>query len=247
MLQGVGGSCGEQHNGADFELHFGAWSGGMQARHPWRAVCGGMDGCRGSALRSLRRRIRLLGEAPRRGGRIRCRSRFRWSARTSAFRACGGVVSRSPDRREVRIVGMKRPARIPQRHPQSDAEVEEFARDASYVGSPEHKAKRWWGGRPETRIGKDGKARRPGKQLTTICPLGTSGDLLRATKWIREAIRQRRFRFVEGDKRFPSEAAPQTDKACTALPLGANLPEASYLSQPRTCRLETRFENLAQL
>ena len=42
----------------------------------------------------------------------------------------------------------------------------------------------------------------------------------------------------------PNEAAPQTDKACTAPPLGANLPEASYLSQPRTCRLENRFEKI---
>ena len=44
-----------------------------------------------------------------------------------------------------------------------------------------------------------------------------------------------------------SEAAPRTDKACTAPPPGANLPDASYLSQPRTCRLETRLENLAHL
>ena len=98
---------------------------------------------------------------------------------------------------------MKRPNPIPERHPHSDDELEELARDAAYVGSPEHKAKRWWGGTPEARIGKDGKARRPKKQLTTICPLVSRDDKRRATHWIREAIRQRRFRFVEGDKRFP--------------------------------------------
>ena len=44
-----------------------------------------------------------------------------------------------------------------------------------------------------------------------------------------------------------SEAAPQTDKACTAPVSGASLPGALYLSQPRTSTQETGFGNLAQL
>ena len=44
-----------------------------------------------------------------------------------------------------------------------------------------------------------------------------------------------------------SEAAPQTNQACTAPPPGASLPGATDPSQPRTSTQETGFENLAQL
>ena len=44
-----------------------------------------------------------------------------------------------------------------------------------------------------------------------------------------------------------SEAAPQTDEACTASPPGASLPGAPDPSQPRTSTQETPFGNLAQL
>ena len=44
-----------------------------------------------------------------------------------------------------------------------------------------------------------------------------------------------------------SEAAPQTDEACTASLRGASPPGAHYPSQPRTFTQETTFGNLAQL
>ena len=44
-----------------------------------------------------------------------------------------------------------------------------------------------------------------------------------------------------------SEAAPQTDEACSAPLPGASLPGASYPSQPRTFPQETTFEYSAQL
>ena len=67
--------------------------------------------------------------------------------------------------------------------------------------------------------------------------------------------RHSRWGFVEsGDEpeagactRVTSEAAPWTDKACAAPPLDANLPDASYPSQPRTSRLRSPFANSAQL
>ena len=48
-------------------------------------------------------------------------------------------------------------------------------------------------------------------------------------------------------KQMFSEAAPRTDKACTAPVPGASLPGALYLSQPRTFTLETTIGNSAQL
>ena len=45
----------------------------------------------------------------------------------------------------------------------------------------------------------------------------------------------------------PSEAAPQTDKSCSAPLPGASLPGTSYPSQPRPFTQETTFGNLAQL
>ena len=53
--------------------------------------------------------------------------------------------------------------------------------------------------------------------------------------------------FERSYERSTSEAAPQTDEACTAPLPGASLPGALYLSQPRTFTRETTFGNLAQL
>ena len=47
--------------------------------------------------------------------------------------------------------------------------------------------------------------------------------------------------------RGPARLPPRTNEACTAPLPGASLPGASYPSQPRTCRRETRFENLARV
>ena len=46
---------------------------------------------------------------------------------------------------------------------------------------------------------------------------------------------------------FSSEAAPQTDEACTAPRPGASLPGTSYPSQPRPFTQETTLGKLAQL
>jgi hypothetical protein len=74
---------------------------------------------------------------------------------------------------------------------------------ARYVGSPEHKIERWWGGLPGVRVGSDGEARRPKKQKTSICGLVTEADRDRATGWVRAAIMARQYQFVEGDQDFP--------------------------------------------
>lgn len=93
----------------------------------------------------------------------------------------------------------RRPAQIPARLAPADAVVGQ----ASYVGSAEHKAFRWWGGLPQARVGKDGKATRPKKQKTTICDLVDEADRQRATEWVKLAIRSGQCRFYEGDKDFP--------------------------------------------
>jgi hypothetical protein len=74
---------------------------------------------------------------------------------------------------------------------------------AHYIGSPEHKSERWWGGLPEAHVGGDGTARRPKKQLTTICPLISEAERDAATDWLRQALRAGQLRFYEGDKDFP--------------------------------------------
>lgn len=66
---------------------------------------------------------------------------------------------------------------------------------AVYVGSPEHKAKRWWGGLPQA------GARR--REPTTVCPLVTAADRRTATKWIRTAIASGQYKTVRGDGAFP--------------------------------------------
>jgi hypothetical protein len=94
---------------------------------------------------------------------------------------------------------MARPKQIPKRQPLSDNEITA----ASYQGSKEHKAKRWWGGLPGVRLGKDGKATRPKKQKTTICWLVEEADRFEATHWVREALKNGQCRYYEGDDRYP--------------------------------------------
>ena len=94
----------------------------------------------------------------------------------------------------------KRPARATL--PSAD-EIRSLAQGSSYIGSPEHKAGRWWGGTGSVPVGSDGQVSRPKKPLTTICPLRTDEDLQRATGWIREAIDRQCCLFVEGDCRYP--------------------------------------------
>ena len=94
---------------------------------------------------------------------------------------------------------MKRP------HPYTPppADVQELAKAAQYVGSPEHKRGNWWGGQGRPPGAGGALTSRPKKQLTTICPLHTEADREKATAWVREAILTGRFRFVEGDNLFP--------------------------------------------
>lgn len=94
---------------------------------------------------------------------------------------------------------MPRPSQIPLRSPLLPEEI----RAASYVGSPEHKANRWWGGLPGARVSADGKPRRPGKQNTTLCPLLGEDDQARATGWVRCALEAGQYRYFEGDGLYP--------------------------------------------
>lgn len=97
---------------------------------------------------------------------------------------------------------MKRPKPIPNpSRGQSDLDL--AAKSAIYVGSEEHKTKRWWGGLPGARKRKDGRIQRPKKQRTTVCHLVTEEDQKRATLWIRDAIRNGQCRYVDGDGLFP--------------------------------------------
>jgi hypothetical protein len=94
---------------------------------------------------------------------------------------------------------MARPRQLPLRNPLTVDEI----RLASYVGSAEHKAERWWGGRPFAKVGQDGVARRPKKEHTTICPKVTTDGRNQATIWVREALSRNQLRFFEGDKTYP--------------------------------------------
>ena len=100
---------------------------------------------------------------------------------------------------------MKRPRPIGERPALSDVQRRDLADRARYVGSPEHKDKRWWGGLPEARQLRGGRVGRRGKQTTTICPLTSDEDRDRATEWLRRAIRAAQYRFVEADQDFPKK------------------------------------------
>jgi len=94
---------------------------------------------------------------------------------------------------------MARPKQTAPRSPLTAGEIDA----ASYAGSKEHKAARWRGGLPGAKIGRGGIARRPKRQLTSICPLLTAADQNRATGWVREALRRQQYRYYDGDKIYP--------------------------------------------
>ena len=97
----------------------------------------------------------------------------------------------------------------------SPEERDELSAKATYTGSPEHKTTAWWGGLPEAFRQDDGSLSRPKKQQTTECPLTTPRDQVRATKWVREAIKAGQYEyFEENNSGFPKkvwyEAAGRT-------------------------------------
>ncbi|MFD2237673.1 hypothetical protein [Aureimonas populi] len=49
----------------------------------------------------------------------------------------------------------------------------------------------------------DGKARRPKKEHTTICPKVTEQEREEASRWVRVALALGQLRFLEGDKTYP--------------------------------------------
>jgi hypothetical protein len=95
---------------------------------------------------------------------------------------------------------VRRPKQLPPRAPLTSAQIEA----ASYVGSPEHKARRWWGGLPAGFVGPKGEVTRPKKQQTTLCPLTSEADRQRATAWVRSALAAGQLKYLEGDKDFPA-------------------------------------------
>jgi hypothetical protein len=95
--------------------------------------------------------------------------------------------------------------RKPTQTPSRTDLTKEAIGSARYVGSPEHKARRWWGGLPMAYIASDGYASRPGRQHTTVCPLVTESEREMATKWVQEALLKRQFRYFEGCGDFPKK------------------------------------------
>jgi len=86
---------------------------------------------------------------------------------------------------------------------------------ATYVGSAEHKNRRWWGGLPGAWVNPQGQVRRPKSQLTTICPLAAPADRDMASGWVRAALGEGQFKWYEGDKDFPHfiwYQEPDTDR-----------------------------------
>jgi len=95
----------------------------------------------------------------------------------------------------------RRPSQMPKR-PALSAEQIEASR---YVGSPEHKAQKWWGGFPKAFVDNSGVATRPDKEDTTICTLSTEADREMANRWVQNALKEGQFRFYEGDKDYPKK------------------------------------------
>lgn len=90
-------------------------------------------------------------------------------------------------------------------------ELVELSQSATYVGSAEHKDRRWWGGLPRARQLSGGRIGRQRKQKTTICPLTEVSDRDRATEWVRLAIRAGQCKFLESDQVFPKKVWYEAD------------------------------------
>lgn len=68
---------------------------------------------------------------------------------------------------------------------------------AAYHGSTQHKERCSWLGLPESR------GRLAAGVKTTICRLVTNKDRAQATAWVRQAITNGQYKFVDGDRDFP--------------------------------------------
>ncbi len=75
---------------------------------------------------------------------------------------------------------------------------------------------------------------RPRKQLTTPCPLVTEADRERATTWVRAAIRQGGYRFVEGDGDFPKHIWHRDESGRMWRGLCVNRTTGEYKGWPET-------------
>jgi len=108
-------------------------------------------------------------------------------------RRLGSLGARGP------LLMVRRPRQAPLR----SRLTEEHILRASYRGSDEHKTTRWWGGLPGAWTDPRGRASRPKRQLTTICPLTTATERDLATSWVRGALGRAQIKWLEGDKDFP--------------------------------------------
>jgi hypothetical protein len=137
---------------------------------------------------------------------------------------------------------MARPAQISPRAPLTAAEIEA----AQYVGSPEHKVTRWWGGLPGAFLGKDGVARRPGKQLTTPCLRTTGEQRDEASDWVRRALSAGQFRFYEGDGTYPKHLWYKDDQGQYWFGFVVNQSQGTYKGWPiDEEEKRATFDNLA--
>ena len=94
----------------------------------------------------------------------------------------------------------------------SQQERDKLAAKAKYTGSPDHKRTVWWGGLPEARVLGDGRIGRSNTQQTTECDLTSAKDKVRATTWVREAIKAGQYKYFEGNKTgFPNRVWYEAD------------------------------------
>lgn len=125
---------------------------------------------------------------------------------------------------------MPRPNQMPPRAPLTKEEIEK----ASYVGSPEHKVKRFWGGLPQAWIGPDGRAKRPKKQKTNICHRTTDEERDEASGWVQEALSAGQLRFCDGDGIFPKHIWYRDEEGQFWFGFAVNQTAGTYKGWPIT-------------
>jgi hypothetical protein len=105
---------------------------------------------------------------------------------------------------------------------------------ASYVGSPEHKVKRYWGGLPKAWIGPSGLAQRPNRQQTTVCHRTTEAERQQACSWVRSALASGQMRYYDGDGVFPKHIWYQDDQGQYWFGFAVNQTAGTYKGWPIT-------------